>query len=49
MLKNVNWGPALGCLLTVTYLVAVITGISLIIGSNWTIWQKIAMLILVLV
>ena len=49
MLKNVNWGTALGCLLAVTYLAAVITGISLIIGSNWTIWQKIAMLILVLV
>lgn len=47
MLKNVNWGTALGCLLTIAYLAAIITGISLIISSNWTIWQKIVMMLLV--
>lgn len=49
MLKNIDWRSIFAVTVVLTYLAAIITGVMLICNSDWTIWQKIAMMLLVLV
>lgn len=47
MLKNTNWHFILAIIIILISLVAMITVAMLISNSDWTAWQKIAMMFLV--
>lgn len=49
MLKNIDWRSVFAVAVILAYLAAMITGAMLIFNSDWTVWQKIAMMLLVLV
>ena len=49
MLKNVDWRSIFAVVVVLIYLAAMITGAMLIFNSNWTVWQKVVMMLLVLV
>lgn len=49
MLKNINWRSIFAVAVVLAYLAAIVTGVMLICNSDWTIWQKIAMMLLVFV
>ena len=43
MLKNIDWHFILAIVIILVSLAAIITIVMLIFNSNWTVWQKIAM------
>ena len=47
MLKNTNWHFILAIVIILASLAAMVTVAILISNSDWTIWQKIAMMFLV--
>ena len=49
MLKNIDWRSVFAVVVVLAYIAAMITGAMLIFNSDWTVWQKVAMMLLVLV
>ena len=49
MQKNIDWCSIVVILLSIAYLAAIISGGSLIMRSDWTVWQKVGMMILMII